>query len=389
MGSQEPGRAIAVTLAALAAAITIAIAGPVHAERGQSSIFTVAKYPVQASANNAVAAKEQALADGRKAAFRSLLKRLVPVTAYPSLKTIEDVQVATMFDGFTVRSESNSTTAYIATLDFSFRPDSVRNMLRRAGIPYVEEQAQPVVLIAALREGGKLVREGGEADNWLGVWRELDLDHTLTPLRVDAVKPVIHNDTLAMLVDGDDSAIRVLANEYGSGDNAVTAIAEIDKPAGRLHVTLAGRDGAGVFNLKRSYRLIDGDVGYAMELAAVVSLGIIEGRWKAIKTRWLASSGGAAENGAAGYDSYAAAAGQSESIHIEAEFSGLGEWTAMRDKLEATPGVSGISVAAMSARGADLALNYPGGGGALSEALIARGLSLTDLGGVWLLRARY
>ena len=35
-------------------------------------------------AENAVAAKHKALADGQQAAFRSLLKRLMPVTAYPA-----------------------------------------------------------------------------------------------------------------------------------------------------------------------------------------------------------------------------------------------------------------------------------------------------------------
>ncbi|MBL8564558.1 MAG: DUF2066 domain-containing protein [Hyphomicrobiaceae bacterium] len=359
---------------------------PALAQRGGASIYTVANYPVQATAKDAVAAKEQALADGRKAAFRSLLKRLVPVTSYPRLKAITDMPLTGFYDGFAVRSESNSSTSYIATLDFSFRADAVRNLLRREGIPFVEEQASDVALIAAVREGGKLARAGSDAGGWLSIWRDLDTSHTLTPLRIESPKPIVHNDMLEKLVTGDDSAIRVLANEYG-GENVVTAIAEVDKPAGRLHVMLAGRDAAGTFALKRSYRLIDGDVSYSMELAAVISLGIIEGRWKAVKTRWLGAS--AAAGAEVGASATALAGGVGEAVHIEAEFAGLSQWTAMRDKLEATPGVSGIAIAAMSARGADLTLSYPGGGPSLSDALLARGLSLTDLGGVWLLKSRY
>ena len=188
-----------------------------------------------------------------------------------------------------------------------------------------------------------------------------------------------------MLTSGDDSAIRVLANEY-NGDDVLTAIAEVDKPAGRLHVTLAGRDAAGVFNLKRSYRLFDGDVAYAMELAAVVSLGIIEGRWKSLKSRggYSAAEVAAAVNGG-GTGGAGAAAG--ESVHIEAEFSSLGEWNSIRERLEGTPGVANVEIAAVSARGADLAVSFPGGGGMLASALSARGLSLRDLGGAWLLRS--
>ncbi len=38
---------------------------------------TVGNYPVQATAANAVAAKDQALADGQQGALRSLFKRIV------------------------------------------------------------------------------------------------------------------------------------------------------------------------------------------------------------------------------------------------------------------------------------------------------------------------
>ena len=54
-------------------------------------VFTVGNYPVEARADNAVAAKTKAMADGQQAAFRSLLKRLVPVTAYPRLQAVAAV----------------------------------------------------------------------------------------------------------------------------------------------------------------------------------------------------------------------------------------------------------------------------------------------------------
>ena len=52
-------------------------------------VFTIAKYPVEAQAANAVLAKKQALADGQRAAFHSLLKRIVPVTAYSQVTRLE------------------------------------------------------------------------------------------------------------------------------------------------------------------------------------------------------------------------------------------------------------------------------------------------------------
>ena len=63
------------------------------------AVYTVANYPVEATAANAVAAKDQALADGQQAAFRSLLKRLVPVTAYKQLTRVSDVKAGDLSVG--------------------------------------------------------------------------------------------------------------------------------------------------------------------------------------------------------------------------------------------------------------------------------------------------
>jgi hypothetical protein len=360
-------------IAASGIALAALVSAPVNA-RGSNAVFTVGNYPVQAKADNAVAAKELAIADGQKAAFRSLLKRLVPVTSYNRIKVLHGVDARGLLDGFAVRSERNSPTEYIAGLDFTFRADAVRNLLRRENVPFIEEQAPEIVLVAAVREAGKLARDGEVGRAWGDIWRDLDLNNTLTPVKLEGIKPVIHNDTLNMLVAGDDSSIRVLASEYGC-ESIVVAIAEVDAPGARVHVTLAGRDAVGVFNVKRSYRLYDGDAGYSMELAAAVSMGIIEGRWKSVKAR-----------NAVGLETVASGG---EPVRMQVEFQGLAEWNALRARLLETPGVSDVRVDAVSARSADLQVSFPGGGGALADVFAARGLSLSKVGGNWFLRSGY
>ena len=123
------GFALAVFGLAVAVVSTLSPARAANEEKA----FTVANYPVEATDKNAVAAKERALADGQNAAFRSLLKRLVPVTAYKQLARLSSVKAADMVSGVAVRSEQNSSTAYIASLDFSFQPEAVRSVLQREG----------------------------------------------------------------------------------------------------------------------------------------------------------------------------------------------------------------------------------------------------------------
>ncbi|MEL6623854.1 MAG: hypothetical protein AAFQ11_13415, partial [Pseudomonadota bacterium] len=76
--------------------------------RAADRVFTVGNYPVEAEAKNAVAAKQQAIKEGQRAALRSLLKRLVPVTRYSQLRNTKLPDAATLVDSVQVRSERNS-----------------------------------------------------------------------------------------------------------------------------------------------------------------------------------------------------------------------------------------------------------------------------------------
>ena len=359
-------RILCAGLAAVAALTACSAALAVPNAARNDDVYTVGNYPVDAQAANAVAAKEKALADGQRSAFNSLLKRIVPVTDYGRLKRLSSLRSSDFFEGVSVRSERNSSTRYIASLDFSFRADSVRAVLQQEGIPFVEEQAREVIVVPVVRNGDGAVDTGAGTRTWTGIWKSLDLEHTLTPMDLEGLKPEIHADTLKMLMEGRGGA-RILATEYGK-PYVVVAIAEPDAAAGRLHVTLVGIDAVGQINLKRSYKVFDGDMGYAMELAAVVGQGVLEGRWKALKSG----------SGSAAYG---------EEVAVHAQYASLGEWSEMRRRLLGLPGLNDLRIETESAQAAGIRLRYPGGGPALSAALRTQGLYLDAGGGVWVLRS--
>ncbi len=338
------------------------------------AVFTVGNYPVEARADNAVAAKSKALADGQQAAFRSLLKRLVPVTSYPRLRRLPPIKAGDLVDGVSVRSERNSSTDYIASLDFSFQAKSIRDLLRREGIPFLDEQAPTLTLVPLWRTAGPPAPK--EEAAWTNVWKGLDLEHALTPVKLQALKKEVAPEAVNALAEGDGSAIRSLVAAYGS-ERVLLAVAEQDAASRRLTVTLTGRDAVGAFMLRRAYRLDPADPGYASELAAVVSLGIIEGRWKAIKSP---GGGGGDTVGVA----RAPAAGESDML-IAVEFRGMSEWQDISRKLSATPGVEELEVAGLSARGARVTLRYAEGAQRLADALAEQGLILRNTGGNWVL----
>lgn len=369
--------------AALGAGLAVVLwAGATRSAPAADKVFTVGNYPVEAAAKNAVAAKDKAIAEGQQAAFRSLLKRIVPVTAYKSLDRVKAVRAADFVDGFSIRSEQNSPTQYIANLDFSFQGDAVRDLLSREGVPFVDEQAPPFVLVPVSRDAAAAPAEGATgsqggvyraaSNGWNSAWKGLDLDNSVTPGRLEALVPVVHSDTISMLVGGDGSAVRIFSGEYKS-DRVVVAISEIDVVAKKVNVTLAGQDASGPILWTKSYRIPDADTQYALELAAVVSLGVLEGRWKAAK------SGGAA----AGGPMMAAS-----DIAFEVEFASTQEWNDIRGRILDMPGVDDVRVGAVSSRGAEMSVKYPGGASALSQALASQGLLLINADGIWQLRQR-
>ena len=350
--------------------------------------FTIGNYPVEAVAKDAVQAKERALADGQLGAFRSLLRRLVPVTAYRRLAKLTPPRTAELVDGFSVRSERNSSTQYIASLDFAFQPQAVRSFLKREGLPFVDTQAPEIVVVPVLRNGQGASIDAGP---WSDAWKGLDLGHTLAPVKIQPLKEAIHADTVKMaMADDSGGADRILAGEYQT-DRVVLAIADVDPATKRVHIVLAGQDAVGRLRLKRSWRL-GSDQGYTLELAAVVSLGVLEGRWKATQ----AAQGGDGYAGNA-YGSGAAApwsvpggdggSGNGPIVRLAAEFGSIGQWNEIRSQILDTPGVDGVEIGAMTARSAEINLRYPGGGEQLARALAAQGLVVRNSGGVWRLTA--
>lgn len=385
------------SLLMLAGAVALLLPSAVRAAPGDA-VFTVGNYPVEARADNAVAAKEKALAEGQQAAFRSLLKRLVPVTAHARLRTLKVARPGDLIDGIRVRAERNSPTDYLASLDFSFQPQAVRNLLQREGLPFVEEQAPVLVLIPVWRAAPGTPPK--DEPSWTNAWKGLDLDHALAPAKLQTLGPKLQADPVAALAAGDGAAMRSLVAATGS-ELVVVVLGEPDPASKKLNVTLSGRDAVGAFTLKRAYRLDPADPSYASELAGVVSMGILEGRWKSVAV----AKGGTPQAGLQPPPEVQPppgmmpmqqpppraempAAEPGGQLRIAVQFRGMNEWQDIVRKLTAVSGIQNLDVAGLSARGARVTFRYAAGTDQLTDALDEQGLSLRNSGGGWVLSAK-
>lgn len=337
-------------------------------------VFTIAKYPVDASAANAVTAKRDALEQGRKAAFRSLLKRLVPAASYSLVDDLKSIDPEQFITSVAVRSEENSTTQYVATLDFSFDEQTVRQLLNQRGVAYVDLQA-PVTHLLTLYSappagGSKAMAAAGGGKAWRSIWAGLDLANSVTPLKLSEQPVDPAPEMTSALIEADPAAIAELAAAEKSGQ-VIVAHAQPLPASNELAVTLAGQDATGRFSVRTRYRLDTEDFQYSLELAAVIAQGVLEGRWKMQQTVAVSGSAGG---------------GAPETLRVLAEFNDLGQWQRQQQLLADTPGIRNIQIGSLSGRSASIDLSYPGGGEALQAALGTRGLTLENINGFWILR---
>src|SRR4029079_7866349 len=143
----------------------------------------------------------------------------------PRLRRLPPIKAGDLVDGVSVRSERNSSTDYIATLDFSFQAKSIRDLLRREGIPFLDEQAPTLTLVPLWRTAGPTAPK--EEAAWTNVWKGLDLEHALTPVKLQALKKEVAPEAVNALAEGDGSAIRSIVAAYGS-ERVLLAVAEQD-----------------------------------------------------------------------------------------------------------------------------------------------------------------
>jgi len=366
------------------------------------SVYTVANYPVGAVAVDAVKAEKIALRRGQARALRSLLKRLIPVTDLFALPQPTPDQIAGVVADYTVRDVETSGTEYLANIDFRFDPQAVRALARDAQLRIVDQQAEPTLLLALYAPSdvngsarGTIAGDDAGADagaagsawtvettsvlppspfkgqnpatvqrTWARAWEQLDLANALTPLRLRAARSGLSAQMLDAVRAGDPRAAQALARAYKTTSLVVATIAPSPR-AGFMTFTLGGLDRRGPISLERHLPMLDGDLALSLEAAAVIGLGVLEGRWKALKAPPKIA---------------AVSAAPIEPVVFSVQFSSLREWRNVSDYVRGLPGAQNVEVVRARSRERELQLMLPGGEATLRDALSRYGYTLAREG---------
>jgi uncharacterized protein DUF2066 len=349
------------------------------------SLYEVAKISVDVTAKDAVAARDEGMAEAQMRAVKIVLQRLLPLSAQDQIPEFAPEDIEGLVNGVSIRSEQNSTTRYIATLDVSVSEPGIKKLLQDQAIPYSESRAPSISILPLVIAGGNVKSEGGEG--WRQAFEQLDLAHSATPATILRPRPGLSLDTVKAVLAGDAQALASMQADYGYGP-LVLAVGEAAK--GEFVTRLAGTDSVGVINFGRSDKL-SADAQTIAREAAATAFGIIENRWKVSQAPEASPTDVKYEEGAGASAAKQGAAPKGEvprNVVAQVEFSSLKDWQDIRGRLMNVAGIEALEVNTLSARGASVTFDYAGSLGHLQEVLGQNGFEFGDREGTFVLRSR-
>jgi Uncharacterized protein conserved in bacteria (DUF2066) len=352
---------------------------PAPAARAQTAaeVFQVSGIAVDATAADAVAAREQALLDGQSEGLRRLMRRLVPPEEHGRLPSVGPAEIERYVQNFEIAEEQVASNRYLAQLTVRYEPDAVRELLQAGGLSYAETVSVPVVVLPVYRTpNGPLLWP--ENNPWWKAWADnLDPERLLR-----LILPLGDLEDMAMLtVDramaGDTDALTALARRYG-GDDVLMVIAT---PRGGAPTGAAGAEAAataapaleletrrgGIEQATPSETLagVPGQTLDGLMAEAVIGLqDTLDERWKSANLLR--------------YD-------QAGIMVVDIPIARLADWVEISRGLEGLAEVAQVEVAAFARDNVRAQLRYIGDQVRLEEALRRIGLALSRKGESWLL----
>lgn len=321
--------------------------------------YTVGGIAVDATAESAAAAREKAIAEGQREAFRQLLNRLVGEGAAERVQIADDAMLAGLVKDFNVEEERSSAVRYIARLRFGFDREAVRQLLLDSGVPFTEERSQPI-LVLPVWSGNGAPTLWEDPNPWREAFAREERGDGLVPFLV----PIGDVEDLSAVnadqaLNADRAAFAAIAERYQAGE---VLVAEAVPDGNQLSVVVRRfQDGA----------LISTDQVRAADLTAAVAAVTdpIERDWKAQN---LVGGGG------------------EQTITVSVPLTSLKDWTEIRRRLQSVSSLRSMSVRSLSRGQASVDITYAGDQRQLQFALAQRELELApEASGLgWVLQRR-
>jgi len=325
--------------------------------------FVVAGVPVDATAQDAVAAREAARAEGERLAFRRLMERLAPKSEWGRLPTPSGPEISALVQDFEVSNERASGVRYLGSYTFRFSPNGVRRLLKAANISITELASKPVVLVPVLKTGDT-VTLWDDPNPWRTAWSSTPGAGGLVPFVVPAgdLNDVRNLDAPAA-ADPKPDQLAKLSAHYGGGDVVIATATPSTGGEATLDITVSRYSPEGTpdtATTQVSGPRLDGTLYQAGVQAAMREL---EENWKKLTVSSGSGSGSAGD--------------QDGMLEVVVPIKSAGDWAAVRERLSKVPVVRGTDLELMSHAEVRLRIKVHADDNLLKVALAQQDLVLT------------
>ncbi len=354
-----------------------ALLSPGHAQTDQA-VFQVSGIAVDATAKDAVAARSQALLQGKKEGLGRLFRRLVPAEEQSLLPTVGDLNIERYVQNFEITSEELSTTRYLAELTVRYDPKAVRELLQSAAVSYAEVRSAAIVVLP-LYEGPNGAHLWPDDNPWWQAW-EKNLDperllHLVLPLGDLAD---ISSLSVEQVQARDRAALVALANRYSSEDALVVTARLVSSvanapgesaPAAAPPTVQLTMERIGQLEQLNQPETVRGRPEQTLDDL----LGeAVRGLQNSLDERWKNAN-------LLRYD-------QAGIMVVDIPITALSDWVGIDKGLESLPEVSQVEIATFARNNVRAQIRYIGDQFRLEQALAGLGLGLSREGDLWLLR---
>jgi Uncharacterized protein conserved in bacteria (DUF2066) len=337
-----------------------------------SDVFQVSGIAVDATAADAVAAREQALLQGQIEGLQRLLRRLTPVAEHDRLPAVGAAEIQRYVQNFEISDERVASNRYLAQLTVRYQPEAVRSLLQGQALSYAETVSEPLVVLPVYQMPGG-PRLWPEDNPWWQAWSEhLDPERLLRLVLPLGDLEDMATVTVDGAMAGDAAALEALARRYGTDDVLVVVATPRGGGAAAAAGTPAGAPAVLELEVRRggiqgnAPERLEGRPGQTLEdLMAEAVVGIqdtLDERWK--------------EANLLRYD-------QAASMLVDIPIEQLADWVEISRGMEGLTEIVGIEIASFARENVRAQIRYLGDQLRLEEALGRIGLGLSREGESW------
>jgi hypothetical protein len=336
-----------------------------------ADLFQVSGIEVDATAVDAVAAREQALLQGQIEGLRRLMRRLVPAEEHARLPSVGPAEIERYVQNFEIADEQVASNRYLAQLTVRYEPDAVRGLLQGAALSYAETTSEPIVVLPVYRTSGG-AQLWPDNNPWWQAWAEhLDSERLLRLVLPLGDLQDMATVTADQAMAGDQNALAALGQRYAADDALVviatprgggTGPAATGSPVLQLEMR---RSGVKQANPAETFQ---GDPGQTLDdLMAEAVVGLqdtLDERWKSANLLR--------------YD-------QGGLMVVDIPIARLSDWVEISRGLDGLTEVADVEIATFARDNVRAEIRYIGDQVRFEQALGRIGLGLSRKGESWLL----